>query len=140
LTALTARPEVHSVGLDEAVRLETDADGDGTLTALAVLAAALGKALELSAFTPFGEREIRVDSAPPVVEQVRGAAGELVIEVSEEVSAQALAQTLATGDFRLVETAGETALGIEVAQPVDSASPGSTRGQSFETGASPPLW
>ena len=76
--------------------------------------------MELSAFAPFGEREIRVDSTPSVVEQVRGAAGELVIEVSEEVSAQALAQALAAGDFRLVETAGETALGIEVAQPVDS--------------------
>jgi hypothetical protein len=59
LTALTARPEVHSVGLDEAVRLETDAAGDGTLTAflplhdvtgnLAVLVDASGRPLELSA-------------------------------------------------------------------------------------------
>ena len=71
-------------------------------------------------YSPYGERWIFVDLTPPVVEQVRSVGAELVLEISEEVSTAALSEAVADEDFALVETAGGSALGIEVTQPVDS--------------------
>ncbi len=119
------------LGLDEAVRLEADLDGDGTLEAthlpvydstgnLVALTDAQGKPVERYTYSPYGERAIWVDLTPPAIEQVRSAGGELLIEVSEEVSMAALGAAVAAGDFALIETAGGTALPIEVTQPVDT--------------------
>ena len=119
------------LGLDEAVRLEADLDGVGTLETthlpvydstgnLVALTDAQGKPVERYTYSPYGERAIWVDLTPPVVEQVRSAGGELLIEVSEEVSTSALGAAVAAGDFALVGTAGGAALPIEVMQPVAS--------------------
>ncbi|MCI0633541.1 MAG: hypothetical protein L0206_06450, partial [Actinobacteria bacterium] len=97
-------------GLDEAVRLETDIDGDGVLETthvpvydstgnLVALTNTDGKPVERYEYSPYGQRWILVDLTPPVVEQVRSAGAELVIEISEEVSAEALAQAVADGNL-----------------------------------------
>jgi len=117
------------LGLDEAVRLEIDLDGDGTLDTthlpvydsignLVAVTDTAGKPVERYDYSPFGQRRVRVDSIPPEVEQVRVVGDEIWLELSETVSAAALAEALAAGTLILVETPSSTALDLAVDQPV----------------------
>lgn len=126
-----ASRNIFGLGLDEIVRVERDTDGDGGIDQeliplydhtgnLAVVTDTDGKPLERYAYTPYGEQRITVDLTPPVVEQVRSAGGELVIEISEEVATEGLAQAVAAGDFALIDTAAGEPLGIAVSQPVET--------------------
>lgn len=115
--------------LDEAVRLESNLDGDGTLETthlpvydsignLVAVTTAAGKPVERYQYSPFGQRRIFVDSTPPAVEQVRVVGGEIWVELSEAVEAQALADAASAGTLSLTEIAGGTAVGLAVSQPV----------------------
>jgi RHS repeat-associated protein len=115
---------------DEIVRLESDLDGDGTPeqsytpvydhTGNLAFAAdsATGQIVERYRFDPYGERTILVDSTPPAVEQLRVKSGELWLEVSEGVQAEALQDSLVAGAVTLTDTATSTAVPLTAAQPI----------------------
>jgi RHS repeat-associated protein len=125
-----AERRTYGPGLDEIVRLESDLDGDGTLeqsyaplydhTGNLALAAdsATGQIVERYRFDPYGERTILVDSTPPEVEQLRVKTGELWLEVSEGVQAEALQDSLVAGAVTLTDTATSTAVPLTAAQPI----------------------
>ncbi|MGB6992254.1 MAG: RHS repeat-associated core domain-containing protein [Thermoanaerobaculia bacterium] len=77
-----------------------------------------GQPVERYSYSTYGERRIFVDSLGPVVEQVRTSAGELLLELSEEVLFEALEAALAEGRITLTETASGQILEITLAQPV----------------------
>ncbi|MDY7092892.1 MAG: hypothetical protein SX243_07970, partial [Acidobacteriota bacterium] len=108
----------YGPGLDEIVRIEHDADGDGVLEQrytpiydssgnLALVTGTDGKPIERYSYSPYGERKIYADLTPPRVEQVRVVQGELWLEISDLVSSQALTTALENGAARL-EAAPET--------------------------------
>ncbi len=120
---------VYGVGLDEIVRAEADLDGDGVLEAayqplyddtgnLVAVTDGQGRVVERAFYSPYGERTLVVDSTPPAVEQVRVAGGQLLLEVSEEVSLSDLLRQIAAQPFVLQDVASGQALGVQVSQPV----------------------
>lgn len=129
-TGQLSRQRTFGRGLDEVVEVSRDLDGDGTLEAnyvplydssgfLAAMTGPDGKPVERYEYTPFGTQTILVDSTPPAVEQVRWVAGELWLEMSEEVSAEALAEAVNAGTLTLKDTLATQNLSISVTQPVD---------------------
>jgi RHS repeat-associated protein len=124
-----AKRRVFGTGLDEIVRLELDADGNGTLEteltplydsngSLVAVTDTAGKPVERYDYSPYGEQLILVDSTAPQVTQVRIAGGELWVEVSEDVLPSALADAVTAGQVTLVDDATLEALPISLSQPV----------------------
>ncbi|NJL27533.1 MAG: hypothetical protein HC897_06360 [Thermoanaerobaculia bacterium] len=122
---------VYGLGIDETVRLETDLDGDGTLEPgvipifdstgnLALVANEQGKPIERYRYTAYGEQKIFVDLTPPQVEQVRIKAGEIWLELSEEVLKSELQKAIDNGKLKLVETATNDELELSFEQPVQT--------------------
>lgn len=125
-----AERRLYGVGLDEIVQVEADRTGDGSLETtyvplydetgnLALVTDAAGKPIERYSYSPYGERRIYADLTPPEVEQVRTVGPELWLEISEEVSADALTQALAAGQLTLTDTTTSQAVEITAAQPVN---------------------
>jgi len=121
---------VHGHGLDEAVRLETDLDGDGVLESnliplydstgnLALVTDEQGKPIERYRYSAYGERRIYADLTPPEVEQVRVVGDELWLEISEEVLESELQEALGADQLRLVETATTNTIALTVTQPIE---------------------
>ncbi|NJL29550.1 MAG: RHS repeat protein, partial [Thermoanaerobaculia bacterium] len=122
---------VYGLGIDETVRLETDLDGDGTLEPgvipifdstgnLALVANEQGKPIERYRYTAYGEQKIFVDLTPPQVEQVRIKAGEIWLELSEEVLTSELQKAIDNGKLKLVETATNDEVELSFEQPVQT--------------------
>ncbi len=120
---------VFGAGLDEVVKLENSPDADGHLqqhyfpvydeTGNMVAATGQdGKPVEKYAYSPYGEQTVTVDLTPPAVEQVRIKDSAIWLEMSEEVSAGALAQGLANHKLTLTDTATQQDLVIQAVLPV----------------------
>jgi hypothetical protein len=121
----------YGAGLDEIVQLEQDLDGNGTLEEkyvplyddtgnLAAVTGQNGKPIERYAYSPYGEQTILVDSTPPAVEQMRSKDGALWLEMSEEVSSEALAKAVADHTLTLEDLGTQQPLEIQVSQPVNT--------------------
>ena len=115
-------------GLDEMVRLEKVPSGDVYLLVyddsgnLVLVTDDTGEPVERYEYSPFGQRFVYADTAPPVVEQVRfksnGGNLEIWIEVSEEIDETALQQQMSSGALRLTDLDEDVDLAISVSQPV----------------------
>ncbi|MEO8275836.1 MAG: RHS repeat-associated core domain-containing protein [Thermoanaerobaculia bacterium] len=120
---------IYGQGLDEVVRQETDENGDGVLETVTVpvydsignavaITDAAGRAIERYEYSPYGNRTIRVDLTPPVVEQLREADGNLVLEFSEEVRLDRLQAAIAAGSLTLRDTTDAVPVAVTAGQPV----------------------
>ncbi|MCP3962974.1 MAG: RHS repeat-associated core domain-containing protein [bacterium] len=120
---------VYGNGIDEAVCLERDLDGDGVLEQtysplydssgnLAVVTDDQGKPIERASYRALGAGTLRVDSTPPEVEQVRVVQGEVWVELSEEVLKSELDRAVSDGGLVLYNVTADEALPIAVSQPV----------------------
>jgi len=125
---LTSR-RVHGLGLDEAIQMETDLDGDGILDQdlipiydstgnLALVSDEQGKPIERYRYNSYGEQTIYADLTAPEVEQLRVVGDDLWLEISEEVLGQKLQEALVAGKLRLVEAATSNLLDLTVSQPI----------------------
>jgi RHS repeat-associated protein len=114
---------------EEVVRLERDLDGGGALeqtytpvydhtASMALIADPTGRVVERYRYTPYGERTVLVDATPPAVEQLRVAGGDLWLEISEGVDAEALQEAVAAGALTLTNTGSGTSLSVTATQPV----------------------
>ena len=111
------RRRTYGSGLDEVVQIEADL-GTGTLDQtyvpifdsvgnLTALTGATGQLIERYEYTPFGEREVHVDSTPPEVTWLKRAGnGQIKLRFSEEVSLEALEAAIATGALRIEKIQG----------------------------------
>lgn len=122
---------IYGDDLDEIVQLQVDVNGDGTAEQvysplydetgnLVVMTGDGGKPVERYEYTPYGQRKIFVDNTPPSVEQVRVKDNTLWIELSEDVSGEALAKAVADQTLTLVNLTNQQSIPIAVAQPVTS--------------------
>jgi len=120
---------IYGNGLDETVCLERDLNGDGVLEQtylplydstgnLAVMTDGAGKPIERGEFQPFGLGTQKVDLLPPVVEQVRVVAGEIWLELSEEVLASELEKAVGDGSLTLYNVTADEPVAVTVSQPV----------------------
>ncbi len=126
-----AERRTYGLGIDELVRVEADLTGDGQLDTewtpvydssgnVAVVLGEDGRVLERYEHGPYGDRKVFVDLTPPRVEQVRVVGGQIWLEVSEEVSAEALGAAWQGGALRVAGAVGELPLSIaSVTQPID---------------------
>jgi hypothetical protein len=119
----------YGLGLDEVVRQESDSDGDGALETVTIpvydsignavaLTDESGKAIERYEYAPYGPQTIRVDLTPPVVEQLREADGQLLLEFSEEVLLSRLQEAITAGTLTLRDTTDDEPVRITASQPV----------------------
>ncbi|MEO8195270.1 MAG: RHS repeat-associated core domain-containing protein [Thermoanaerobaculia bacterium] len=124
-----AMRRTYGQGLDEVVRQESDSDGDGVLETVTIpvydsignavaITDESGKAIERYEYSPYGTRTIRVDLTPPVVEQLREADGQLLLEFSEEILLQRIEQAITGGTLTLRDTTDDEPVTITASQPV----------------------
>ncbi|MEO7974243.1 MAG: hypothetical protein ABIU84_11725, partial [Thermoanaerobaculia bacterium] len=124
-----AMRRTYGLGLDEVVRQVADGDGDGVLESVTVpvydsignavaITDETGKAIERYEYSPYGTRTIRVDLDPPVVEQLREAGGNLLMEFSEEVLLSRLQEAIASGGVTLRDTTDDAPVAISASQPM----------------------
>lgn len=120
---------VYGNGVDEVLLYELDTNGDGQPDSkyfpiydaagnVAVITDTVGKPIERYSYTPYGARTIRVDSTPPVIQQVRVRGGELWLEVSEPAASTTLQQAVTAGRIALQPSAGGNPVAITADQPV----------------------
>jgi len=124
-----AQRRVFGLGLEEIVQLQVDLDGNGDPEQkyaplydktgnLVALTGNGGKPIERYDYTPYGKRKVLVDNIPPAVEQVRVKGSSLWVELSEEISNEALAKAVADHTLMLTNLATQQAITIAVEQPV----------------------
>ena len=127
-----AMRRIYGQGIDEVVRQETDADGnggDGVLETVSIpvydsignavaITDATGRAIERYEYAPYGTRTIRVDLTPPAVEQLREANGNLLLEFSEEILLSRVQEAIASGNLTLRDTTDDVSVAITASQPV----------------------
>jgi RHS repeat-associated protein len=118
----------YGAGLDQVVRIEHDADGEGVLEQrytpiydssgnLAVVTGTDGKPIERYSYSPYGGRRIFVDGTPPHLDQVRVVGDELWIEVSDVVNSAALRTAIDGGQLRLGAAVESFGLSLDRIEP-----------------------
>ncbi|MEM7480683.1 MAG: Ig-like domain-containing protein [Acidobacteriota bacterium] len=125
-----AERRAYGLGLDELIYVERDGDGDGSLELsyrplydasgnLALVVDDEGVPIERYDYSPYGERLIRVnDRTPPAVEQIRVVNDALWLELSEEVSLDAVQTAVVAGSLRLVDSLTSQTIALTVTQPI----------------------
>jgi RHS repeat-associated protein len=127
--ALKSR-RTYGLGLDEVVAIEQDLDGAAGLEHeyvpvydavgnLAMLADPAGEPIEKYAYSPFGDRFIEVDDAPPAWHQVRVVGEEIWLEATEEIDLESLLAAAQDGTLLFRNATREEDLEIRLSLPVE---------------------
>lgn len=125
-TRLASR-RVYGQGLDEIVRLELDANEDGTLEvyrpmydsigSLVQLLAEDGTVVERYAYGPFGERYIETAGGEPTVEQIRVEGGQLILELDRPLDPWPVDMALGSASLYLQSVADSRFIALAATQP-----------------------
>ena len=138
---------IYGLGLDEIAELHSDVDGDGELETRslpwsdsrgnpALLARTDGRVVERYSYTPFGDREIRVDATRPRIELLRSRNGQIWLDVSEQVLREQFYRSLEFGQVRLEDTSQVPPVEVPmVPEEIGGVEAGLSRVAALQTGS-----